>query len=373
MPSLLAETLLDVISAGSDSSTETNTKDSDSSNDEECTNLTKPSQIAKLSEKMAFERPSWPASATDDIMDKSQSDIKHYGAPNDIPGPPSLASDHWTRPSYSRAHAPTHLDPETTALFPFLHASIVTCHVFPDAMLISTFILRALLATTSHNSSATHVRHWILNDHVYLAKMIVLPQARISIFCAEVKERCTAAVALLVNVHNSPTLIADLIERQTTDYNYIFLRRGSSNTLSGPANLSHPYRSTIITSVIRDLFFTEPVPFVTHHQDLFQSHQGANGNVSYEVPKAMVALVSMAYYAALKEWSTGEHKQCDFMANMNLDVYKGHMDSLDRIENTRKSFYLRMMTEIYELAASNFSQTTLPVPALDMNILEFDD
>ncbi len=61
-----------------------------------------------------------------------------------------------------------------TASFPFLRASIVTCHAFPDAILISTFVLRALLAATSHNPGATHVRHRVLNDHMYLAKMVIL-------------------------------------------------------------------------------------------------------------------------------------------------------------------------------------------------------
>ncbi|KAI9429423.1 hypothetical protein BJY52DRAFT_1133815, partial [Lactarius psammicola] len=70
-----------------------------------------------------------------------------------------------------------------------------------------------------------------------------------------------------------------------------------------------------------------------------------------EVPKAMVALVSTAYYAALKEWITGECKQYDFTANMNLDIYKGHVNTLDAIESTHKPSYHRMMVEIYQLAA----------------------
>lgn len=57
----------------------------------------------------------------------------------------------------------------------------------------------------------------------------VQPQAQISIFRGEVKERFVIAVAQLVNVHDSPILIADLIERQINDnYNYIFPRRTSN-------------------------------------------------------------------------------------------------------------------------------------------------
>jgi hypothetical protein len=58
--------------------------------------------------------------------------------------------------------------------------------------------------------------------------------------------------------------------------------------------VSQPYRSTIIISVIRDLFFTGNKPFVKRHQDQFPSHRGTEGETVWEVPKAMVALVSTA-------------------------------------------------------------------------------
>ncbi|KAH9014838.1 hypothetical protein EDB85DRAFT_1899017 [Lactarius pseudohatsudake] len=72
---------------------------------------------------------------------------------------------------------------------------------------------------------------------------------------AEVKEHCVAAVALLINVNDSPTLIVDLIDRQLNDnYNYIFPRR-------------------------------------SNHRDLFPTQPGVNGTVAYEIPKSMLALV----------------------------------------------------------------------------------
>jgi hypothetical protein len=61
-----------------------------------------------------------------------------------------------------------------TASFPFLHAWLVTEHAFPDTLLLSTFTMRSLLAASSHNLKATPIRHRILNDHVYLAKMATL-------------------------------------------------------------------------------------------------------------------------------------------------------------------------------------------------------
>ncbi|KAI9431985.1 hypothetical protein H4582DRAFT_2084268 [Lactarius indigo] len=243
-----------------------------------------------------------------------------------------------------------------TASFPHLHASIMVTHAFPDAVLIGSFVLRAFLTATSHNPHAAHVRRRIVHDHEYLAKMTILPRARISVFRAEVKERCVAAVTLLINVSDSPTVIANLIDKQLNDnYNYIFPRRSNSTQiLSAAPARSLPYRSNIITS------------------DLFPSHQGFDGTISYEIPKSMLALVSTAYYAALYEWSNGRRQQHDFTANRNTDVYKSHMDSLDRIEVEHKSSYHKMMTDIYQLAASSIGQTAVPVPTLDISTLEFE-
>ena len=43
-----------------------------------------------------------------------------------------------------------------------------------------------------------------------------------------------AAVALLVNVHSMPAIIADLIHTQVEDnYNYIFLRCGANVSVQG--------------------------------------------------------------------------------------------------------------------------------------------
>jgi hypothetical protein len=61
-----------------------------------------------------------------------------------------------------------------TASFPFLHASIVVVHAFPDALLTMTFITRVLVDGISHTPNATHIRSWMLNDHVYLSKIAQL-------------------------------------------------------------------------------------------------------------------------------------------------------------------------------------------------------
>lgn len=158
------------------------------------------------------------------------------------------------------------------------------------------------------------------------------------------------------------------------------------NILSASARLSQPYRSTIIISVIRDIFFSGPVPFVTRHQDHFPCHHGPCGTEIWQVPKALVALVATAvrlrfwfllhyltslgiskYYAALKEWSTGVHKHSNFTVETNFDVYKGHVDSIDNIEKTQKRFHFLMMADIYRLVSYgplSYLPTALPLISL---------
>ena len=72
-----------------------------------------------------------------------------------------------------------------------------------------------------------------------------------------------------------------------------------SNVLVSLPQTGRPFRSTILISVIRDLFFSGNMPFVTQHQDQFPSRQEPNGDVIWEVPKAMVALVATAVYLSL--------------------------------------------------------------------------
>ena len=51
------------------------------------------------------------------------------------------------------------------------------------------------------------------------------PQAWISLFRSEVKEHCVASVMLVVDSHNSPAELASIIDKQMSDFNYIFPRQ----------------------------------------------------------------------------------------------------------------------------------------------------
>ncbi|KAH9069504.1 hypothetical protein EDB83DRAFT_2518271 [Lactarius deliciosus] len=262
----------------------------------------------------------------------------------------------------------------STNAFDFLHASIILEQAFPDPLLINKFIQDALITASLNTPNADDVHDHLLNDRLYCSQMSTLPRARISVFRAEVKERCVAATTLLLGAHD-PSAITDLVKRLLLDFNYIFPRRNANgNVLVGSPHLSRPYRSPIIISVIRDLYFSGNMPFVTRHQDQFPSRQGTEGDVVWEVPKAMVRLVATGYYATLSEWQTGKRRQQDFTANTYQEAYNCHITSLNAIEKNQGVFYHNMMAEIYRLASNGGLEADAPPepsPAtLDLSMLE---
>jgi Domain of unknown function (DUF6532) len=119
--------------------------------------------------------------------------------------------------------------------------------------------------------------------------------------------------------------------------------------------------------VIRELFFTGGAAALAHRFEFkFPRFKGPDGELVYEVPRSMVALVATAVratyhlryhtnlksqlYAAIHEWQTGFHRSTEFSANQYLDVYNGHTRTLNHILDRRPGAYHVMMADIYSLA-----------------------
>ncbi|KAH8988113.1 hypothetical protein EDB92DRAFT_1948290 [Lactarius akahatsu] len=260
-----------------------------------------------------------------------------------------------------------------TGSFNLLQASIVLENAFPETLQVARFIRDALSTASLRVRGAEDVHARILKDSNYCWQMSVLVCCLI--FRAEVKERCVVTVALLFSVYD-PIAIVDLVKKLETDFCYIYPRCSKGNNdhvLVGSPDLRHPFRSSVIISVARDLYFSGNTPFVTVHQDQFPCRHGPNGDIIWEVPKAMVALVSTAYYAALREWSTGERRQLDFTTNTFVEVYECHIANLNRIEMERNTSYHKMMADIYQLVINGGLDQPPPlnsVPVLDLSMLE---
>lgn len=55
-------------------------------------------------------------------------------------------------------------------------------------------------------------------------------------------------------------------------------------------------------------------------------------------------------YASLYEWCTGKHRAVGFFANMFLDVYFGHINTIKVIMERNNTAFHSMLAEIYERA-----------------------
>ncbi|KAF8266315.1 hypothetical protein EI94DRAFT_1701829 [Lactarius quietus] len=158
---------------------------------------------------------------------------------------------------------------------------------------------------------------------------------------SEVKERC-----------NTVTMASFLSLGQ---------ERNVINYANAPSNLmmcSWPYQNKHIITVIQDMYFTGgSASFAKKYNYLFPIFEGCKGEM-IKVPVLMVALVATALYAMIYEWRTGEQQVMEFSANVYLDVYNGHVNTLNHIRDKRPARSMEMMGTLV-FPSPNLIWTTL--------------
>ncbi|KAF8264343.1 hypothetical protein EI94DRAFT_1805985 [Lactarius quietus] len=236
-----------------------------------------------------------------------------------------------------------------------LQASLLVWNAFPDAVVAFAFTKDAL------------------HDEEYMAKLVSLPCAWISLIHSEVKDRCNAVSHAAILGISSATEVARVISNQLSHYTYTFPRVPPNFGAGSLMKCSLPYRNERIITVIQDLYFTGgSMSFASQFGHLFPVHFGDNGRPSCEVPVPMVALVATALYATLYEWHTGEQSTHGFSANSYMDVYAGHVNTLRHVmENRERAFHV-MMSDIYTRANTTpgTPSAAAPIATLDLNTLD---
>jgi len=130
-----------------------------------------------------------------------------------------------------------------------------------------------------------------------------------ALFRLEVKERCAALVQITILLIGSVSAIAKFVTQQLAGYTYMFpvppnvctsffcdpwLIPVQSDPFRAVPNWSRPYQHSHIILVIWDLCFTGGSNSLAYRfRSCFPSFE-ANGEVVYQVPTAMVALVATA-------------------------------------------------------------------------------
>ncbi|KAI0062767.1 hypothetical protein BV25DRAFT_1838212 [Artomyces pyxidatus] len=252
--------------------------------------------------------------------------------------------------------------------FTHVYASILFENSFPDAAPRAQAIRKAYLKSAQHRPGCEPIYRRMTQDIDYIRQLAVLCQARerISLFRAAYKD---CALGGIIGMYSLPLVpgpaLQSAVEHEMRDYTYIFPR-----TASGMRINHRPYRHPFGIAIIHQLVFGGgPDSLASVHEDMFPTYMDpATGLERKKLPPVMVALVYAAIYAALYAHRTGERKDFDFSANTYIDVYNGHLLTLEHIKTSRPSAYDNMMAELYtsaQGAAAMFVNipTTMAVPA----------
>ncbi|KAH9039951.1 hypothetical protein EDB84DRAFT_1436917 [Lactarius hengduanensis] len=133
-----------------------------------------------------------------------------------------------------------------------------------------------------------------------------------------------------------------------------------------------PYQNMWIVDAVRTSFFSGGnLSFATRYKYLFPSSETHDLVTVYEVPIPMLALVATALYAALYKWQTGEQQIAEFSTNSYLDIYQGHVNTLELIQEKRSSVFKfrSMMADIYRQASTvTNTGVYLGAPVADLDI-----
>ncbi|KAI9507281.1 hypothetical protein F5148DRAFT_1285405 [Russula earlei] len=276
-----------------------------------------------------------------------------------------------------------------------VQASLLIDHAFPDAPTVLTVIKAALLSAASSHPSSSFI-HWHLqSNHEYVTKIIPVVRSStrdgitdginsrvvVSPFSNVKPKNATLpsslaellaipSVEIIIDLGDLASIIA-IVEKQLTDYNYMFPTSKSVSLNFGLIMCSRPYWNMWIINVIHNLYFARGVNlFVSKFGHRFPTHQDTLGVMTHEVPIPMVTLVATVLYAALHEWHTGVHQATDFSANAYLDVYCGHIGTFNHIQEHCGNAFHMMMADIFTKAHStSVLRTSVPIAGLNLEEL----
>ncbi|KAF8257052.1 hypothetical protein EI94DRAFT_1843047 [Lactarius quietus] len=197
--------------------------------------------------------------------------------------------------------------------------------------------------TSPQGRNTMEILNQLENDQHYLMKITPLPCACICLICSEVKERCNTITMASFLALGQERNVIDYVSKQLSQYTYMFPGAAFANAPSDLMMRSRPYRNERIITVIRDMYFTGgSASFAKKYNYLFPIFEGRKGEM-IEVPVPMVALVATALYATIYEWCTGEQQVMEFSANAYLNVYNGHVNTLNHIHDKCPARSMEMM------------------------------
>ncbi|KAJ3996473.1 hypothetical protein F5050DRAFT_1807737 [Lentinula boryana] len=192
----------------------------------------------------------------------------------------------------------------------------------------------------------------------------------------KVKDAAQELVPSMYGIHQIPvennarkSFVANLLSRM----NFIFPRTNMAESSS--ICTSEPYRHPAIVAVMRKYFFSGHKSLGRRFHETFSS--SVNSDDSKEIPRAMLGMVVVAIFAALKEWSEGFDQRMtqDFVSAEFSDEYDLHMSliqsKIHKEDGSGKLKYHALMSWLYREArigeGSNIKATADKMPELDFD------
>ncbi|KAJ3758099.1 hypothetical protein EV360DRAFT_70581 [Lentinula raphanica] len=216
-------------------------------------------------------------------------------------------------------------------------------------------------------------------DDLYSRHLITYVTGRVGHMRGKVKDAAQELVPSMYGIHQIPVendarknFVANLL----TKMNFIFPRTNVAE--SSTIRTSEPYRHPAIAAVMRKYFFSGHKSLGRRFHETFSS--SVSSDDSKEIPRAMLGIVVVAIFAALKEWSEGRDQRMtqDFVSAEFSDEYDLHMNliqsKIHKEDGSGKLKYHALMSWLYREASmgesSNVKASSDKMPDLDFDGME---
>ncbi|KAJ3819497.1 hypothetical protein F5880DRAFT_1616419 [Lentinula raphanica] len=216
-------------------------------------------------------------------------------------------------------------------------------------------------------------------DDLYARHLMTYVTGRVGHMRGKVKDAAQELVPSMYGIHQIPVendarkkFVANLL----TKMNFIFPRTNVAESTT--IRTSEPYRHPAIIAVMRKFFFSGHKSLGRRFHETFSS--SVSSDDEKEIPRAMLGIVVVAIFAALKEWSEGRDQRTtqDFVSAEFSDEYDLHMNliqsKIHKEDGSGKLKYHALMSWLYREAStgesSNVKASSDKMPDLDFDGME---
>ncbi|KAJ3979305.1 hypothetical protein F5890DRAFT_1558907 [Lentinula detonsa] len=329
--------------------------------------------------KYEFERPSMaPTAAITKISTPKK--VKHIQSESASASPNNgwPVEAHLVYPNGTKMQRTISLRAQPKAIQDVIHEAIILASglsIFKEAFPTSDEQL--IQSYTSVISAATSLNHLLIanrvpKDNIFSRHLTNYVTGRIGKMRVNIKDAATSVVPGMYGILRIPI---DNDERKNfvkallSKMNFIFPR----NTITDPASirLNEPYLHPAIIAVLHNFFFKGPKSLGQHFCDTFVSTIKTDD--AKEIPRAMLSLVVIGVFAAIKEWEGGkdERDKHEFITTAFADQYTLHTNVMNekilksKVGNGTQKYHT-LMARLYREAksgtgtSSDLSDTLMP-------------